>query len=209
MLQAGGPDGGAVRLLGPVAFASFKACVVIGMSGVAAIGYFFGRISLAERVSPGSRRRADRAQFPLQRYRPALFLRRSCSGDHVSGRATRWRRLESVYRSAGVAKALSIGPSRWCGPIRSRRPTGRKTGASRRKARTVQARVKGSGAGMEPPPEARLVDGWFQWQPNGRRYRTWCLAIQGLPGNGGCAMMETARHCRRFSGIQSASMSRP
>jgi hypothetical protein len=29
----------------------------------------------------------------------------------------------------------------------------------------VQARVKGSGAGMEPPPEARLVKGWFQWQP--------------------------------------------
>ena len=28
-----------------------------------------------------------------------------------------------------------------------------------------QARVKGSGAGMEPPPEALLVDGWFQWQP--------------------------------------------
>jgi hypothetical protein len=28
----------------------------------------------------------------------------------------------------------------------------------------VQARVKGSGAGMEPPPQARLVDGWFQWQ---------------------------------------------
>lgn len=27
----------------------------------------------------------------------------------------------------------------------------------------VAARVKGSGAGMEPPPEARLVDGWFQW----------------------------------------------
>jgi hypothetical protein len=29
----------------------------------------------------------------------------------------------------------------------------------------MRARVKGSGAGMEPPPEARLVDGWFQWQP--------------------------------------------
>jgi hypothetical protein len=29
----------------------------------------------------------------------------------------------------------------------------------------VQARVKGSGAGMEPPPEARLINGWFQWQP--------------------------------------------
>jgi hypothetical protein len=32
----------------------------------------------------------------------------------------------------------------------------------------VQARVKGSGAGMEPPPEARLVDGWFQWQQPAR-----------------------------------------
>jgi len=31
--------------------------------------------------------------------------------------------------------------------------------------RLVQARVKGSGAGMESPPEARLVDGWFRWQP--------------------------------------------
>ena len=29
----------------------------------------------------------------------------------------------------------------------------------------VSARVRGSGAGMEPPPEARLVDGWFQWRP--------------------------------------------
>jgi hypothetical protein len=29
----------------------------------------------------------------------------------------------------------------------------------------TQARIKGSGAGMEPPPEARLVDGWFQWSP--------------------------------------------
>jgi hypothetical protein len=29
----------------------------------------------------------------------------------------------------------------------------------------TQARVKGSGAGMEPPPDARLVDGWFQWEP--------------------------------------------
>ena len=29
----------------------------------------------------------------------------------------------------------------------------------------VQARVKGSGAGMEPPPEALLINGWFQWQP--------------------------------------------
>lgn len=29
----------------------------------------------------------------------------------------------------------------------------------------VLARVKGTGPGMEPPPEARLVNGWFQWAP--------------------------------------------
>ncbi len=28
----------------------------------------------------------------------------------------------------------------------------------------TEARVKGSGAGMEPSPEARLIDGWFKWQ---------------------------------------------
>jgi tetratricopeptide (TPR) repeat protein len=30
----------------------------------------------------------------------------------------------------------------------------------------VEARVKGSGAGMEPPPEALLKDGWFHWKPH-------------------------------------------
>lgn len=29
----------------------------------------------------------------------------------------------------------------------------------------VEARVKGSGAGMEPGPDARLVDGWWVWRP--------------------------------------------
>jgi hypothetical protein len=29
----------------------------------------------------------------------------------------------------------------------------------------VEARVRGSGAGMEPPPEARLVNGSWAWRP--------------------------------------------
>jgi hypothetical protein len=29
----------------------------------------------------------------------------------------------------------------------------------------VEARIQGSGAGMEAPPEARLVDGFWRWQP--------------------------------------------
>ncbi|MGB6119677.1 MAG: DUF1850 domain-containing protein [Mesorhizobium sp.] len=29
----------------------------------------------------------------------------------------------------------------------------------------TQARIKGSGAGMEPPDDARLVDGWWVYKP--------------------------------------------
>lgn len=29
----------------------------------------------------------------------------------------------------------------------------------------VEARIKGSGAGMDPPPEATRIDGWWQWKP--------------------------------------------
>ena len=30
-----------------------------------------------------------------------------------------------------------------------------------------EARIVGTGAGMEPPPESRLVDGWWRWEPHG------------------------------------------
>ena len=30
----------------------------------------------------------------------------------------------------------------------------------------VEARVRGSGAGMEPPPEARFKDGVYSWRPS-------------------------------------------
>lgn len=29
-----------------------------------------------------------------------------------------------------------------------------------------EMRVKGSGAGMDPPPDSRLVDGWYVWRPS-------------------------------------------
>jgi hypothetical protein len=56
----------------------------------------------------------------------------------------------------------------------------------------TQARVKGFGAGMEPPPEARLVDGWFQWQPLRSPLPELLLGNSGAAGewrvcqNGGC-----------------------
>jgi hypothetical protein len=46
----------------------------------------------------------------------------------------------------------------------------------------VEARVKGSGAGMEPPSEARLVDGWFQWVPNRAPIAQVELANSGMAG---------------------------
>jgi hypothetical protein len=46
----------------------------------------------------------------------------------------------------------------------------------------VQARVKGSGAGMEPPPEARLVGGWFQWRPERAPMPEVVLANSGAAG---------------------------
>jgi hypothetical protein len=46
----------------------------------------------------------------------------------------------------------------------------------------VQARVKGSGAGMEPPGDARLVDGWFQWQPKRAPMPEVVLGNSGVAG---------------------------
>jgi len=46
----------------------------------------------------------------------------------------------------------------------------------------VQARVKGSGAGMEPPPDARLVGGWFQWRPARAPMREVVLGNSGAAG---------------------------
>jgi hypothetical protein len=46
----------------------------------------------------------------------------------------------------------------------------------------VQARVKGSGAGMEPPPEARLVHGWFRWQLRRAALPEVVLANSGAAG---------------------------
>jgi len=46
----------------------------------------------------------------------------------------------------------------------------------------VEARVKGSGAGMEPPPEARLVNDWFQWSPKMAPLPQVVLGNSGLAG---------------------------
>lgn len=46
----------------------------------------------------------------------------------------------------------------------------------------IEARVKGSGAGMEPPPEALLTDGWFHWKPQLPVLPEVALGNSGLAG---------------------------
>jgi hypothetical protein len=46
----------------------------------------------------------------------------------------------------------------------------------------TQARVKGSGAGMEPHADARLIDGWFQWRPKRAPMPELALGNSGVAG---------------------------
>jgi len=62
----------------------------------------------------------------------------------------------------------------------------------------VQARVKGSGAGMEPPSEARLVDGWFQWQPKRAPMPEVLLGNSGVAGEW---RLCSSGNCRTLSEI--------
>jgi hypothetical protein len=50
------------------------------------------------------------------------------------------------------------------------------------KLQLTEARVKGTGAGMEPPPEARLVDGWWRWVPTVEIPREVVLGNSGAAG---------------------------
>jgi hypothetical protein len=48
--------------------------------------------------------------------------------------------------------------------------------------RLVAARIKGSGAGMDPPPDARLIDGWWAWRPDRAPLPEIVLANSGAAG---------------------------
>ncbi len=48
----------------------------------------------------------------------------------------------------------------------------------------VEARVKGSGAGMEPPDGARLEKGWWVFRPSVPAQQSLALAASGATGAG-------------------------
>lgn len=62
----------------------------------------------------------------------------------------------------------------------------------------IEARVKGSGAGMEPPSDARLVDGWFRWTPRLGLLPEVALGNSGLAGEW---RLCTEGTCRQLSAI--------
>jgi len=93
----------------------------------------------------------------------------------------RGRRLSLCLASAGIVKTLALASFTlvWTHSIEKVEwQEDWRVGASG--LELVQARVKGSGAGMEPPSDARLVDGWFQWQPH-------LLMPEVVLGNSGAA----------------------
>lgn len=50
--------------------------------------------------------------------------------------------------------------------------------------RLTSAAVKGSGAGMEPGPDARLIDNWWVWTPTLPPVPELMLAASGKTGTG-------------------------
>lgn len=62
--------------------------------------------------------------------------------------------------------------------------------------RLVEARVRGSGAGMDPGEGAVLDDGWWVWQPDLPAVPSLVLAASGTTGAGWTLCGET--DCREF-----------
>jgi len=50
--------------------------------------------------------------------------------------------------------------------------------------RVVEAKIKGSGAGMDPPDGAVLRDGWFVYSPDVPAQAEMVLAASGMTGSG-------------------------
>ena len=48
----------------------------------------------------------------------------------------------------------------------------------------IESRVKGSGAGMEPPGDAKLHDGWWVYHPAIPPQKKLVLAVSGMTGEG-------------------------
>ena len=69
----------------------------------------------------------------------------------------------------------------------------------------VEARIKGSGAGMEPPDDAILLDGWWVYRPSVPPRKEVTLAASGATMSGWRLCAEG--HCRAL-GVQAGETTR-
>jgi hypothetical protein len=60
------------------------------------------------------------------------------------------------------------------------------------------ARVKGSGAGIDPPADARLANGWWRWRPQAVRRSEVILSQSSAAGDWRICV---AGRCRSLAGI--------
>ena len=200
MLQAGDPMAAQLGFYGAVALATFKALVAIGLFGIVAIGFLFTRLGWIELIVAfiaalcllGEFRFSDTIGFILAAA-VVLWQWRQRSRNAVAAACS------LCLASAGAVKMLSIAAFTlaWTHSIEKIEwqedwritPSG---------LELAQARVKGSGAGMEPPPQARLVDGWFQWKPERAPMPEVVLGNSGAAGEW---RLCDQGHCRTLSEI--------
>ncbi|MER8428098.1 DUF1850 domain-containing protein [Mesorhizobium sp. M1163] len=69
----------------------------------------------------------------------------------------------------------------------------------------VEARIKGSGAGMEPPQGSALRDGWWVYAPRVGPQPRLVLAASGATGQGWTLC--TAQDCREFGKVAGDTIS--
>jgi len=58
----------------------------------------------------------------------------------------------------------------------------------------TQSRIRGSGAGMEPPPDAKLVGGWYTWAPENPRRTE--IVLRRAPGIADWRFCPGGKDCR-------------
>jgi hypothetical protein len=68
----------------------------------------------------------------------------------------------------------------------------------------IEARIKSSGAGVDPPADARLIDGWWRWRPEPVARGDVVLAHSGAAGDWRICVEGTCTSLHRIVQIEVA-----
>jgi hypothetical protein len=66
----------------------------------------------------------------------------------------------------------------------------------------IEARIQSSGAGVDPPENARLIDGWWRWRPTPVDRSEVVLADSGAVGDWRVCLGGTCEPLQRTVGIE-------